>query len=115
MRWLLFSWYWVFIHAVIAVHSSFFPFITRFLSLAPWYLILALAGALSFIHISYKETLDTLFEVDLKSNISITHALDSLSRYVPTKQKYLMALSGFYILDMRSMISGLLASFFFIS
>lgn len=104
--------YWVFIHAVIAVHSNFFPLITRFLSLAPWYITLTITGLLCFVHITCKNTFDTLFEIDLKSNISIKDALHSLSRYAPSKQKYLMALSSFYILTCGSMISGLLASFF---
>ena len=104
--------YWVFVHVVIAVHSSFFPFVTRFLSIAPWYVMLAFTGLLSFIHVSYKDILSSLFDIDLKVNMSLTYALDSISRFVPSKQKYLMALAGFYILTCGSMLSGLLASFF---
>lgn len=109
---LIFFAYWVMLHAIIAAHSNFFPLITQLLSRMPWYLFFALTCMTSFIHFTCKDALENLFSIDLKSKISLKQALHAMSMFVPSKQKWLMALAGIYFLTCGSMLSGLLASFF---
>lgn len=104
--------YLIGIYSFIAVHASFFPFVTELLSKAPALFYMIISIAFSLLHIMFEDEFNGLFDINIKLTLPFYFSFTAIKENATKKEMALMGAFLFYILLLGMLFSALLSIFF---